>query len=361
MLKLNRNYSDYTDESDPNYPEGKAINATTSDSYDGTPCLDEFMNDMNASHIAMYEKAYGSREGISGKADTQKSSQFADAVAKYTDDKVKAHADKRGLTDGVHGATSKATPGQIVSRDEYGCAKVSAPIADNDIARKKEVDDVANSTVSNVVYNNELKKIQKTIGGELSDVVSVSQLKEAMDLDDDIVDVVEDKNMHAVSSNAVYAYMMASVPTGTVLEYAGVVIPGGFLPCDGRAVLKSAYPRLYEALCNEQGVCVYGENQINETFNLPDLRECAVVGIGISGRPNTELKVHDSYTLGQFKDDQMQSHTHELNQYSGLLLGGTYYAVANISGAKYNTANASGRTGTTTRGKRIGLNKIIKY
>lgn len=142
MVKLNRNYSDYTDETDPNYPEGKAINATTSESYDGTPCLDEFMNDINAAHIAMYEMAYGSRAGISGKADTQKSSQFADAVAKYIGDKVKAHTDQRGLANGVHGATSEATPGQIVSRDEYGCAKVSAPIGDNDIVTKKWIIDL---------------------------------------------------------------------------------------------------------------------------------------------------------------------------------------------------------------------------
>ena len=139
MLKLNRDYSDYTDETDVNYPEGKAVNASTSESYDGTPLLAEFMNDVNAAHIAMYEKAHGNRDGINGHADTQKASQFADAVAKYTDDKVKAHADKRGLADGVHGATSEATPGQIVSRDQFGRAKVAAPIENDDIANKKWV------------------------------------------------------------------------------------------------------------------------------------------------------------------------------------------------------------------------------
>lgn len=139
MLKLNSNYSDYTDETDVNYPEGKAVNASTSESYDGTPLLAEFMNDVNAAHIAMYEKAYGSRDGINGQADTQKASQFADSVAKYTDDKVKAHADERGLADGVHGATSEATPGQIVSRDQFGRAKVAAPVENYDIANKKWV------------------------------------------------------------------------------------------------------------------------------------------------------------------------------------------------------------------------------
>mgnify|MGYP003435353646 FL=1 len=139
MLKLNSNYSDYTDETDVNYPEGKAVNASTSESYDGTPLLAEFMNDVNAAHIAMYEKAYGNRDGINGHADTQKASQFADSVTKYTDDKVKSHVDKRGLTDGVHGATSEATPGQIVSRDQFGRAKVAAPVENDDIANKQWV------------------------------------------------------------------------------------------------------------------------------------------------------------------------------------------------------------------------------
>lgn len=140
MLKLNSNYSDYTDETDVDYPEGKAVNASSSESYDGTPLLAEFMNDVNAAHIAMYEKAYGSRDGISGQADTQKASQFADSVAKYTDDKVKDHADKRGLADGVHGATSEATPGQIASRDEFGNLKVGAAINNEDAINKGDVE-----------------------------------------------------------------------------------------------------------------------------------------------------------------------------------------------------------------------------
>ena len=380
MLKLNSNYSDYTDETDVDYPEGKAVNASSSESYDGTPLLAEFMNDVNAAHIAMYEKAHGSRDGINGQADTQKASQFADSVAKYTDDKVKAHADERGLTDGVHGATSEVTAGQIVSRDQFGRAKVAAPIAEDDIARKKEVDDVANSTVSDIVYNNEFKKIQKTLGEEVSDVVSVSQLKEAMNLDDDIVDVVEDKNMSAVTSNAVYAYMIASVPPGTVLDYAGVVIPGGFLPCDGRAVLKTAYPSLYKALCDKQGVCIYGENQINNTFNLPDYRECATVGIGTRG---SGVEVHDTYALGQFKDDQFKSHNHdaeitggEHNHSARTGIDGPYVPVVGPGGHAYFATASYERTGweghshdiaiynrggETTHGKRIGLNKMIKY
>lgn len=48
--------------------------------------------------------------------------------------------DHAAATTGVHGATSAATPNRIVMRDANGRAKVSAPSASDDIARKAEVD-----------------------------------------------------------------------------------------------------------------------------------------------------------------------------------------------------------------------------
>lgn len=54
-----------------------------------------------------------------------------------------------------------------------------------------------------VSYDSENKKIQQTIGGETSDVVTVATLKDAMNLPADVANVVQDGNMNAVSSNAV--------------------------------------------------------------------------------------------------------------------------------------------------------------
>lgn len=211
MLKFDSNYSDYTDETDVDYPEGKAVNASSSESYDGTPLLAEFMNDINAAHIAMYEKAYGSRAGISGKADTQKSSQFADAVVKYTDDKVKAHADQRGLANGVHGATSEATPGQIVSRDEYGCAEFAPPLKSSDAARKAEIEEL-------------LKALNERI------------------------------------------------LIGEIKAYAGIIddthpVPTGWLLCDGSEVSKETFSSLYAVLGESYGIASDASK-----FKLPDLR-----------------------------------------------------------------------------------------
>ncbi|KZE80302.1 hypothetical protein AV654_12370 [Paenibacillus elgii] len=51
--------------------------------------------------------------------------------------KVDAHANS---TSGAHGATSAAVAGKIIQRDAAGRAKVAAPVAADDIARKQETD-----------------------------------------------------------------------------------------------------------------------------------------------------------------------------------------------------------------------------
>src|SRR5690606_29465410 len=52
---------------------------------------------------------------------------------------AKSHMD---ATSGIHGATSSATANRIIIRDSAGRAKVAAPSASDDIARKAEVDAV---------------------------------------------------------------------------------------------------------------------------------------------------------------------------------------------------------------------------
>lgn len=242
MLKLNKNYSDYTDESDENYPEGKAVNATSSDSYDGTPILAELVNDLNAAHIAMYAKAYGSTEGISELPDNQKESQFADAVTKYVYDNIKKHADERGLSDNVHGATSEAVPGQICTRDELGNVEVGAAVKDTDAVNKKMFDD------------------------------------------------------------AVSEIMNFLVPVGSIKEYGGNSDPKYYFICDGRAVSRTKYAALFAVLGEN-----YGSGDGETTFNIPDFRECVPVG---AGERESGVATHDVYAVGEFKDDQMQSHIH---------------------------------------------------
>jgi len=118
--------------------------------------------------------------------------------------------------------------------------------------------------------------------------------------------------------------------------------------------------------------CPWGLGDGSTTFTLPDLREAAPVGIGTRGVGVSP----DTYNLGQFKDDQMQGHYH------GRLASGLQFYVRVASGGSLTepsagttiridtttgdpsadgSSNGTPRTGTTTRGKRVGVNYIIKY
>ena len=91
-------------------------------------------------------------------------------------------------------------------------------------------------------------------------------------------------------------------PVGMVVPYAGASAPGGWLLCDGQAVSRTAYPALFQVL----GV-TYGYGDGINTFNVPDLRECSPIGVGTRGGG---VYTHETYTLGQFKDDEFKLHNH---------------------------------------------------
>lgn len=137
-------------------------------------------------------------------------------------------------------------------------------------------------------------------------------------------------------------------PVGTILAYYGSVVPTGYLPCNGTTFDETQFPNLYLLL---------GTNV------LPDLRECTLVGIG----ENTTDTIgnHDIYTIGEFKDDQVQDHTHHVNSYayasSSITRRSWYNDAGSFGGNDVYTGNPNtGRHGDVTRGKSKGVNYIIK-
>lgn len=152
---------------------------------------------------------------------------------------------------------------------------------------------------------------------------------------------------------------------GTIIAFGGSTAPDGFLSCDGSAVSRTTYADLFTAISTTWGV---GDG--STTFNLPDLRETALIGIGTRG---SGVTAHDTYTLGQFKDDQMQGHKHGNPMSAYSTAGGsdaTKYAVAGGSAVVgtplidvpiTDGTNGTPRTGTTTHGKQAGVLYCIKY
>ena len=158
------------------------------------------------------------------------------------------------------------------------------------------------------------------------------------------------------------------IPVGAVQGFALGTQSPNWLLCDGRDTtgqadeLQTHYPALYTYLGNSNV--------------LPDYRECVLVGVGQNDTDT--IAEHDVYTLGEFKDDQLQNITGRLstihsnpndNSASGALSKGSQVDSWGKSGSSeritsvYNvTLDASrvARTGTTTHGKQKGVAFYIK-
>ena len=136
----------------------------------------------------------------------------------------------------------------------------------------------------------------------------------------------------------------AGNPVGSLLHTYKKSNPSGYLYCDGSTFDQTKYPLLYAFL---------GTNV------LPDYREC--VEVGAEQNITDTIATHDVYTQGQFKDDQLQDHTH-----SGVWKNKQGIAVvAQSSGYDLQdgdtTDDVSGaRTGTTTHGKQKAVFVYIK-
>ena len=155
---------------------------------------------------------------------------------------------------------------------------------------------------------------------------------------------------------------------GDVKPIALVSIPYGWLECDGSAKSRTEFAKLFNFFSNEKYdsshtlLSRYGTGNGSTTFNLPDYREVTLVGAGQNGTEGSALNTHDVYTVGEFKDDQIQQHEHVFKAatksapYAGasgdIGFFWTYYDEV--------TKGMSGRQGYTTRGKRKGVKYIIK-
>ena len=100
MIKIDVNYTDYRDDADPHYPGGKAIDAPTEESIEGTPIKAAWMNDINGFRQAAFVKAFGSMSGVNNKPDSTEESDTLKALEKLTKDAIapKAPLESPALT-----------------------------------------------------------------------------------------------------------------------------------------------------------------------------------------------------------------------------------------------------------------------
>ena len=108
-----------------------------------------------------------------------------------------------------------------------------------------------------------------------------------------------------------------TLPAGVVVDFAGIIPPGGFLLCFGQAVSRTTYAALFSAIGT-----TYGNGDGSSTFNLPDIRGRVIAGLdnmgGVAaGRMTVQIS---GSTLGAVAGEEqhvlvvgeMPSHTHAI-------------------------------------------------
>lgn len=90
-----------------------------------------------------------------------------------------------------------------------------------------------------------------------------------------INNIAYDQESYARQVDHLYHYAYPIVPVGAVIDFAGSVLPAYYLVCNGAAVSRTTYARLFAAIGTTWGV---GDG--STTFNLPNLADKVTAGTG---------------------------------------------------------------------------------
>lgn len=151
------------------------------------------------------------------------------------------------------------------------------------------------------------------------------------------------------------------IPTGSVFPFAGITAPEGFLLCNGQAVSRFTYAKLYGVLGD-----TYGAGDGSTTFNLPNLVDRFIEGtkdeigqVVEAGLPNIEgnlgaVQMTDNTTQdGALKFIRTRGYNWQ-NSYSNVWFSGLQKFNASESNPIYGKSK-------TVQPPAIKMTYIIKY
>lgn len=171
--------------------------------------------------------------------------------------------------------------------------------------------------------------------------------------------VVEPSRISAAGNGLEWADAEGA-PIGSVCEHAVPFAPAGWIECDGRAVSRALFDRLFDRIGT-----TFGAGDGATTFNVPDLR-----GEFVRGWDNGR-GVDTGRAFGSSQADTMQGHRHAP-------LGGGNFATSTAGSFAFDTvsqgsfaattgdpvsdgANGTPRTSSETRPRNVALLYCIKY
>ena len=147
-----------------------------------------------------------------------------------------------------------------------------------------------------------------------------------------------------------------SAPIGQVAIYAGSTAPDGWLICDGRAVSRTTYSRLFSTIGT-----TYGAGNGSTTFNLPNFKGRVPVGLDTSQTEFNSLNKRGGEKTHTLTVDEMPSHNHAIWTTTDVKCqaGNTYNLIA--SNTQYsNSGDTGGGQAHNNLQPYITVNYIIK-
>lgn len=160
-----------------------------------------------------------------------------------------------------------------------------------------------------------------------------------------------------IDSNSVRTYPTRSqmyddsIEAGTVVAVAGNEQPrGGYIYCNGAAVSRSQYARLFSRVGT-----LYGAGDGTSTFNLPDLRSEFIRGFD-DGRG-----IDTGRVLGSAQSGLVGPHSHGIKIQYHSITTGSATTVATIDPTQTNILSTENNTGTETRPRNVAMKYWIKF
>ena len=172
-------------------------------------------------------------------------------------------------------------------------------------------------------------------------MAKITSLAELTDVASDDLLVVVDKSDTSMADSGTDKKVKKSnlikdtVPAGVVDMFAGSTAPSGYLLCDGSAVSRSTYSKLFTAIGT-----TYGSGDGSTTFNLPNLKGKVAVGLNSADTSFDTLGETGGEKTHTLTVAEMPSHTHNI-RYAGGAKGISLNGGGNWYGLSWNSTGAS--------------------
>ena len=234
------------------------------------------------------------------------------------------------IADGAVGSTQIAD-GSVGTNELANDAVTQSKIASKAVGTTEIADSAVGATQlgSNAVTNAKIANSAVTGAKIANSTISTDKLSQRASKQD----IQNGTSMRVVCSDVVKQYFDVICPPGMFGFFHATDVPEGWLLCNGAAVSRTTYSRLFAKIGTK-----YGSGNGSSTFNLPNLNDRVLQGTTNTGNVGNRLEAALPNITG--------AHGWTLN-------GANSYWHIGGSGALYNSGNNENKAGVTIDGGNI--------